>query len=402
MAVDDLSAPLGQDKTPGQPRGLPVGISRAVAGLLGLLLAIFVGWAVVVDDPYGGEPLAIVPADLRAAQVGAPEDGVTVPPAAPGAPERPNRHDGPATDPAQPVVPATPPKTVTIIDGSSGTRQEIVIGNGSDDKSAPDERLTEPSRHGPLPKIAPDGARPSEVYARPVRAIPNKPNAPRVAIVVAGLGIGAGATSDAITKLPGPVTLAIAPYGGNLAQLAARARGHGHEILLQVPMEPFDYPDNDPGPQTLLTTLEAAQNLDRLHWSMSRFHGYVGITNYMGARFSTTEQALTPVLRDLGNRGLIYVDDGLSPHGLAGRIAAAGSLPYAKSDVTIDAVPNPVDIDRALGRLENIARERGMAIGYANALPVAIERIARWAKAAEGRGILLVPISAAASKAKSS
>ena len=34
--------------------------------------------------------------------------------------------------------------------------------------------------------------------------------------------------------------------------MVARAREAGHEVLLEVPMEPFDYPDNDPGPQTLL------------------------------------------------------------------------------------------------------------------------------------------------------
>jgi polysaccharide deacetylase 2 family uncharacterized protein YibQ len=305
-------------------------------------------------------------------------------------------------DQAQPSPPSVPAKTVTIIDGTSGKREEVVIGGGADGKSSLNEQLSEPSRHGPLPKVAQDGSRPSEVYARQVKVIPSKPNAPRVAIVVGGLGVGAGATSDAIRKLPGPVTLAIAPYGSNLEQLAARARSHGHEILLQVPMEPFDYPDNDPGPQTLLASLDATQNLDRLHWVMSRFQGYVGIANYMGARFTSLEQALTPILRDVGKRGLIYLDDGSSPRSLASQIAGANSLSFAKADVAIDSVPNPVDIDRALGRLENLARERGMAVGVATALPAAIERIARWAKAAEGRGILLVPISAAANKAKQS
>jgi hypothetical protein len=369
---------------------------------MGLALAIFVGWAVIADDPFGGEPMAVAPANLHAVQAGKQPDDVASRPMPAGTPERPNRHDGTAMDSTQPGAPATPAKTVTIIDGTSGKRQEVVIGGGTDSKSAPDEKLTEQSRHGPLPKIAEDGSRSSEIYARPVKAIPNKPDAPRIAIVVAGLGIGAGATSDAITKLPGAVTLAIAPYGSNLNQLAARARSQGHEILLQVPMEPFDYPDNDPGPQTLLISLDATQNLDRLHWSMSRFQGYVGIANYMGARFTSAEQALAPVLRDLGNRGLIYVDDGASPHSVAGRIAAAGNIPFGKADVVIDTLPNPVDIDRALGRLENVARERGMAIGYASALPAAIDRIARWAKGAEGRGILLVPISAAANKAKQS
>ena len=65
-------------------------------------------------------------------------------------------------------------------------------------------------------------------------------------------------------------------------------------------------------------------------------------------------------------------------------------------------MPTPGDIDRALARLESVARERGVAVGMASALPVSIERIARWAKAAAGRGILLVPITAAVAKAKSS
>ena len=62
--------------------------------------------------------------------------------------------------------------------------------------------------------------------------------------------------------------------------------------------------------------------------------------------------------------------------------------------MTIDATPTAVEIDRALARLEAMARERGVAVGIASALPVTIERMAQWAKAAESRGLALVPISA--------
>ena len=77
---------------------------------------------------------------------------------------------------------------------------------------------------------------------------------PAIAVVIHGLGVGAAKTNDAIVKLPGAVTLAFTPYGADPAKLVERARSQGHEVLLQVPMEPFDYPDNDPGPQTLLTS----------------------------------------------------------------------------------------------------------------------------------------------------
>jgi len=400
--VDDLSAPLGQDKTPKPRLALPAIVPWAVAGLLSLSVLTFLGWAMLAEEPLGGEPVAVARADLSAAS--ADRKSAEAPRIVAGQPanDRPSRRDGPPIEATQPAGP--PPRTVTIIDGTSGKRQEVVIpGSAPESKPAgTDARVTENSRHGPLPKVAPDGSRPSDIFARAVQPIPGKPDAPRVAIVVGGLGISGAATSEALNKLPGAVTLAFAPYANSIDQLAARARGAGHELLLLVPMEPFDYPDNDPGPQTLLTTLDSAQNLDRLQWSMSRFQGYVGIANYMGGRFTASEQALAPVLADVGKRGLIYLDDGSSQRSTAPQIAVTNNLPFAKVDVVLDAVPTAVDIDRALGRLERIARERGSAVAVAGALPVAIERIAKWAKNAEGRGILLVPISAAASRAKSS
>jgi polysaccharide deacetylase 2 family uncharacterized protein YibQ len=290
---------------------------------------------------------------------------------------------------------------VTIIDGSTGKRQDVPIPATQDARAPLDQRLLEPSRHGSIPRVAPDGARPADVYAR-VKAAPGTKNGPMVAIVLAGLGVGASATQTATAKLPAPVTFAFVPYGAGVEQAVTRARAKGHEVLLQVPMEPFEYPDNDPGPQTLLLSLSADQNLDRLHWLMSRFQGYVGIANYMGARFTSAEQGLGPVMKEIGKRGLIYFDDGSAPRSLAGQIAGANNLPFARADVVLDAVSTPTHIDQALTRLEATARERGVAIGVATAMPVSIERIAQWAKAAESRGIVLAPISTAAMKPKSS
>jgi hypothetical protein len=135
---------------------------------------------------------------------------------------------------------------------------------------------------------------------------------------------------------------------------------------------------------------------------MSRFQGYVGVVNVMGNRFTASERALAPVLNEIAKRGLIFLDDGNSPRSLASQIAGANSVPFAKVEVVLDAVPTPASIDRALTRLEAMARERGVAVGMASAAPAAIERIAQWAKAAEGRGLVLVPISTIAIKPKAS
>jgi uncharacterized protein len=225
---------------------------------------------------------------------------------------------------------------------------------------------------------------------------------PVVSIVVGGLGIGAAKTTDAIMKLPGAVTLAFTPYGADPGKLAERARAQRHEILLQIPMEPYEYPDNDPGPQTLLASLGPDENLDRLYWHLGRLQGYAGIANFMGARFVAADNAMTPVIREAAKRGLAYFDDGSAPRSVASALAAGQAMPFAKGDLSIDAVPTLTEIDRSLAKLEAIAKERGFAIGTASALPISIDRISAWVKTLDAHGVMLVPLTTAMLKSKSS
>jgi uncharacterized protein len=398
--ADDLNAPLGQDKRK-RLLNLPVSAPQSLAAALGLSGVVVVAWAALVNDPLGGEPTAVVATK-------APPSTRTIRDSDPDGKQH-ARHDGAAgsapDSAAAKAAEAPPPgsRTVTIIDGSSGARQQFTIpGNSEGAKPVLDPKLVEATRHGAIPKIGPDSVRPSARYARPRELPANKKDSPLISIVIGGIGIGASGTADAFAKLPATVTFALTPYGTDLEKLAERARADQHELLLQVPMEPFDYPDNDPGPQTLLTSLTPEQNIDRLHWLMSRFQGYVGLMSYMGARFTASEQGLAPVLRDTAQRGLIYVDDGSSSRSIAGQLAGGHNLPFARTDIVLDAVPTPVEIDRALARLEMKARDSGVAVGFATAQPATIARIADWAKKVEARGMFLVPITMVAIKAKSS
>lgn len=397
MTADDLSSPLGQNSRRKRRLRLPFSVTQAVAALLAVALAAFAGFALLGNDPLGGEPVARValqpPAEPPAAQ---PTDDKSV-----------------ATKPADRAPPtlAAGQRTITMIDGSSGERRDIVVGSHSEQpESGPapealtggNPRLLEKSRYGVIP-IAAGGMKPFTAYAETNDALrAQAAKMPVIAIVVGGLGIGAAKTADAIMKLPGAVTLAFTPYGADPGKTVERARAQHHEVVLQVPMEPFDYPDNDPGPQTLLTTLDAEQNADRLAWHMSRIQGYVGIANFMGARFVATEAAMQPVIRDAAKRGLAFLDDGATPRSVAASLAQAQAMPFARADLSIDIVPTPAEIDRALAKLEAQARERGSAIGVASALPVSIDRIGAWAKQLGSRGILLAPLTTAMLKSKSS
>lgn len=358
-------------------------VAAAGLGASILALAAFLGLS---DDPLAGEPYAVATVEVRAPVTPVPE------PALPSRPDPASRNAG--------EIERASGVAVTRPDGT-GTPDSVVIrvpGNGPIQLSpAPDPRLSERGRYGTLPKIGPDGARPLDVYARPEASGLEKGGAVagRIALVVSGLGIGQAATQDAVQRLAPAISLAFAPYGADVTRSAARAREAGHEVLVQAPMEPFDYPDNDPGPQTLLAGAKPAENLDRLAFVLARVPGAVGVMNFMGARLTSESAALEPVLREIGGRGLGFLDDGTSPRSLSRDVGRKAKVPVARAEIVVDAVPRPDAIDRELARLEEAARKSGFALGSATALPLSIDRIVRWSRDLESRGILLVPASRA-------
>ena len=254
----------------------------------------------------------------------------------------------------------------------------------------PNPDLVEETEDGKLPIIGADGLRPMDQYARPWSG----ERGARVAIVISGLGLSQTGSQKAIQQLPAGVTLAFAASGNSLQRWMQEARRKGHEILLQVPFEPFDYPANDPGPTTLLTANSARDNLSLLHQAMARVTNYTGIVNYQGAHYLSDEKALRPVLQDVAKRGLLFLDDGTSSLSKTGSVSDAVKLPHAFADVVLDGQVQTQAILRKLDELGRIADRNGTAIGIAAAYDESIDAVSQWSEEATQRGIEIVGVSA--------
>ncbi len=300
--------------------------------------------------------------------------------------------DDPDTMGPVPPKASSPDGTFRVIDPS----QARTAGHRAL-RSAPIKAVTEYTRLGPLPRIAGDGRLPAQVYARPVRIapLPGGGQPARIALFIGGMGISVSGTSRAINVLPEEITLGFAPYGRNLQGWVNKARRNGHEIMLQLPMEPFDYPDNDPGPHTLLSSVSAKENLTRLKWLMTRFAGYFGVTNYMGARFTSRTESLGPVLSWIGKRGVFFLDDGRSRRSKIAGMAVTAGIKVKVATMVIDDGQTPDSIRTRLAGLEAEAKKRGLVIGVGTGLPLTIKTVAKWAKSLKKRGIVLIPVSAA-------
>ncbi len=392
----DIHAPLGQDR---KARPQPAGPSRFSAGTLVFTLTVagllgFSGWTAMAPSGLITTPLPAPTqetasndqtADTKADQkVAVAKERVPRTSGLSGA-----RVEETLTDDGNVVRTYKP-------GGRTGSGPLIIEAGrvGQDERTAafPNEDLLEDTSDGKIPVIGLDGTRPMDQYARPWSGA----RGTRVAIVVGGLGLSQTGTQRAIKELHGEVTLAFAASGNSLPRWMQEARRDGHEILLQVPFEPFDYPENDPGPHTLRTDLGEAKNLAELHHAMAKTTNYTGIVNFMGGRFLSDADALEPVMRDVASRGLVFLDDGSSAQSLSGTIAGAVEAPHAFADLQLDADLSRESVLKKLDELERIARRNGTAIGIASAFDESVDAIREWCEEAGGRGIEIVGVASLA------
>ncbi|MBK20088.1 MAG: hypothetical protein CMM52_14745 [Rhodospirillaceae bacterium] len=295
--------------------------------------------------------------------------------------EVPTEPSPPKTVAVAPIIPAVPKLTLE--------RRERPL------RAVPDPALIEKSVSGPLPIVGRDGREAWRVYARPFRGDKSKP---RIAIVLHGLGTSVTASRAAIQGLPGVITLAFTPYADRLTGWIREARTAGHEVLLMTPMEPTNYPQFDPGPQALLTTLTDQENIGRLHWILGRSVGYVGVVDFMGSRFTRSHAQMRLVLAALRKRGLLYLESRAAARNIVGDIAKGLKLPFAAATLHLDKTASRLAIDSQLRETERLAKKLGQAVALGFPYPVTLERVGEWAKSVEKRGIVLVPISAIAKR----
>ncbi len=264
---------------------------------------------------------------------------------------------------------------------------------------APDPALVEDSASGPLPKRGADGRVAWRVYARPFAVNDDRP---RIAVIVAGLGLSPTATREMIQRLPGAVTFAFEASAADVYDWAQAARAGGHEILLGLPLQGDAFPFVDAGPDALAPDLSPEQNRERLTALLARMTGYVGVLTAGGGEAdggdgaSDGDQggAFAAIDADLAARGLLVVDERSAVRG-AGSVEEE-SAPRIRSDVAVSADDSIAAIRARLALLEALARSRSYAVAVVEPSPAAVAELAAWSVTLAGKDLVLAPVSAVA------
>jgi polysaccharide deacetylase 2 family uncharacterized protein YibQ len=243
---------------------------------------------------------------------------------------------------------------------------------------------------GKLPVKSAGGLESWQYYGKPDPDAAHK--RPAVALVVAGLGLDRAFTRRAM-ELPEWVSFSFSPYADALEEQIARARALGHEVWLDLPLEPLDYPASDAGPLALLKDLPEANVKARLYKVLARGSAYVGVVGSANEGFSEYAP-MHGVAVELKERGLLallrsgqYADPATADHVL--------QMSVALGKASVDAAP-----EQGLEALAALAREKGFALGVVEDTPSLLKRIPAWADQLRKDGMILVPASALASRKK--
>lgn len=211
----------------------------------------------------------------------------------------------------------------------------------------------------------------------------------KVAIIVMGLGLSKSTTED-VLSLPDKVSLSFSPYASDVKDWLKKASDKGFTTLIDLPLEPIDYPLSDPGPLALLTTANEATNLKQLEKLLALSDKTSGFLGPMSEKFTDDIKFSKPLIEALGAKKRLFIYTPTSKNTYLSALQDQGVIPQ---DIVIDEVISNDAIEDKLLGLENIAREKGSAIAIAHPYPLTINLLKAWLGNLQLKGVEIIDVS---------
>ena len=196
----------------------------------------------------------------------------------------------------------------------------------------------------------------------PQKLSPAKKSLPLVAIIIDDLGYDKK-LAEKFSRLKAKITFSILPHSPHQKSIAQLTSHNGLETMLHLPMEPIEFPNVDPGPGALLTSMSPDDLVRQLEENLKAVPGVKGVNNHMGSKMTATSSSIYQIFTVLKKRNLYFVDSRTSPQTLCKPSARLFQIPFAQRDIFIDHRQEARFIRRQLKELIRIAQHNGYAVG---------------------------------------
>ena len=287
---------------------------------------------------------------------------------------------------AKPEIPISPPPENEEL--PAGAVESVAVQVSSTPITPASDDLVDKNTGVPLPKISDAGVKPWQHYSKIFR---RQNELPMIAIIVTGLGHSKHETELAL-GLDDRIGLSFSPYANAIANWTNSARLTGHEMYVDLPLQSAGYPNDDPGPYSILASRSNTENAKNLSWAMSRFQGYVGLVAPPGEVVTRSVDTFAPLRDEISTRGLMVLighEAALPPE----KNKDKQKLVAMNADVWIDEELSEMSMQARLATLEQVAQRNGMAIGIVRSYPLSLTQIKLWQETLGSRGIVLTPAS---------
>lgn len=230
-----------------------------------------------------------------------------------------------------------------------------------------------PRQSVPAPKKPVVKAPPFEIYPQKESPLPKKPKLPKkttpavkkelpmVAIIIDDLGYDKKIAVK-LSLLSANITFSILPFSPFQESIARISRENGIETMLHLPMEPVEYPNVNPGPGALLTSMSPDELIGQLKKNLGALPGVKGVNNHMGSKLTAESGPLYQIFSILKKRNLYFVDSRTSSQTLCKPSARLFQIPFAQRDIFLDHQQQARFIRKQITELIRIARRNGHAV----------------------------------------
>ncbi|MFH1784631.1 MAG: divergent polysaccharide deacetylase family protein [bacterium] len=174
----------------------------------------------------------------------------------------------------------------------------------------------------------------------------------RVAIILDDVGY-AKSYMEAFFKLNIPLTMSVLPQQQFSVELAQETIDRGLEVMLHLPMEPYRYPEVNPGDKALLTDMSARKIRNLVRENIDSIPGLSGVNNHMGSKFTEDKKKMEQALAVVKQKRLFYIDSVTSSNSVAFDVARNMGIKTVARDVFID---NEDDLEYIKGQLRELIR----------------------------------------------
>jgi polysaccharide deacetylase 2 family uncharacterized protein YibQ len=242
---------------------------------------------------------------------------------------------------------------------------------------------------------------PIKDYTKFKPKIPKQPRTPKegiekqiptIALVIDDLGYNLNLAEE-LFKIDLPFTVSVLPNLPYTNLISRRAIQKGKEVILHLPMEPYDYPNVQVEDGTLLTSMKNEEIRRLIKKALKDLDCAVGANNHMGSRMVENEEKMKIILDEMKKRGLFFLDSRTSPRSLVYDLAKEMGVKTAKRNVFLDVQNNEEYVRKQLDQVADLALHNGCGIAIGHLQPATIRALRSHLPDLSKRGIRFVLLS---------